>query len=238
MLLDVMFNRTELEKCEINHHIVFVADVLRATTVMIAALTNGAKAILPQKNGASARGLYNELLEQGIPALLCGEKDGFKIAGYDLGNSPSEYTPEMVKGKTIVHLTTNGTKTLAAAASALSVFIVSFGNIGATAKRILELYDVSPEVLLIGSGREERYCLEDTVCLGGVITYLLETSDKDFDLTDSAVTAVDLFHLYRNRLLDMARLSAHGKYLESVGLGADLPECVKVDTSTLTPEMR
>ncbi len=238
MLLDVLFSRNELKAMDLEKSVVVVADVLRATTVMIEALQHGAVSILPQENDATARGVYTVLQEQGIPVLLGGEKDGFKRKGYDLGNSPLEYAPEVVRGKTLVHLTTNGTKALVAASAAQAVYIASFNNVSAVADTIVEREASIPSVLFVVAGRLERYCLEDTVCLGAIITRILERSSQKMQLTDSAITAADLYSLYKDRLLEMVQRCTHGRYLEEVGLGEDLPACVQVDTREIVPEMR
>jgi 2-phosphosulfolactate phosphatase len=61
--------------------------------------------------------------------LLCGEKDGIKIQGYDLGNSPLEHTTEVVKDKTIILNTTNGTKAIKRSGLAQKIIIGSFLNL-------------------------------------------------------------------------------------------------------------
>lgn len=236
MILDVVLLWNELEKRDMQRSVVVVADVLRATTVMVQALENGARCIIPQASNTEASGLYTVLQEQGIPVLLCGEKEGFRRPGYDLGNSPLEFTPETVDGKTIVHLTTNGTRALRASADAKEIVIAAFSNIQAVAEHLKETEDAD-SILFVVSGKEGNYCIEDTVCLGGILTALIDPPGQGFELTDAARTAVDLYTLYGERLLDMIQQSNHGRYLLQIGLEADLPECIKVNTSKLVPKM-
>ncbi len=238
MQLDVAFTWNELVDRDLSRHTVVVADVLRATTVMVTAMANGAQAIIPKGSDESARELFTILQEQGIPVLLSGEKEGFKLEGYDLGNSPREFSENLVKRKTVVHFTTNGTKALATVAKAGRAYIATFSNRRAVGDRLNELRDREDvSVLLVSSGREGNYCLEDTVCLGSIASTLLEPPDGSVILTDAARSAVDLFELYSGRLLDMVHQCDHGRYLEKVGLGEDLAECVKFDTSDIVPEM-
>ncbi len=178
------------------------------------------------------------MIEQGESVLLCGEKEGFKREGYDLGNSPLEFTPERVAGKSIIHLTTNGTRALVAASQAQETLIVSFANLSAIARYLRNMDAHVDRIVGVVSGHEGSYCLEDTVCLGGVMTALLEPPGRIFTITDAARSAVDLYQLYRARLLDMARQCFHGRNLEEIGLGSDLPECVKVDTTDIVPRMK
>lgn len=238
MQLDVAFYWTNLPNQDLSRSVVIVADVLRATTVMVTALANGARAIIPQDCDEEARRVHAELKQQGIPALLSGEKKGFKREGYDLGNSPAEFSPDRVAGKTIVHMTTNGTRALVAASKAKEIGIVSFINLSAVARRLRTLDADVERIIGVSSGREGHYCLEDTVCLGGVLSTLLDPPGRDYEITDAARTAIDLYHVYQNRLLEMARLSHHGRYLEEIGLGSDLSECVRVDTADIAPVMR
>lgn len=238
MKFDLLFTWHELSNRKLENSIVAVADVLRATTVMIRALQNGARAVMPQPSEESARDMYTLLNEQGLPVLLCGEKDGLKREGYDLGNSPREFTAEAVNGKTLIQLTTNGTRALSAARHAKKVFIAAFSNMSALASRLKQYQGEADEILFVVSGREGMYCLEDAVCLGGVIANMIEPPGVFTDVTDAARTAVDLYHMYQGNLLNMVNTSVHGRYLDEIGLGEDLPECVKVDTSVLTPEMK
>ncbi len=93
--------------------------------------------------------------------MLGGERDGVRIRAaqtggidFDFGNSPREYTPEKVRGKTMVSTTTNGTRALRACAGAKTVLAASFLNLGATAEFIRKLQPA--EVLLVCAGTRER----------------------------------------------------------------------------------
>ncbi|MBN2328409.1 MAG: 2-phosphosulfolactate phosphatase [Candidatus Omnitrophica bacterium] len=238
MQLDAALTWADLPKQDLSKTVVFVADVLRATTVMTTALANGARAVLPQPSDKDARRLFTLLIEQGAGVLLCGEKEGYKREGYDLGNSPKEFLPAVVSGKTIIHLTTNGTRALAAASGAKRTYAASFANLSAAARRLQNLEDDVERIVGVVSGREGNYCIEDMVCIGGVFASMLAPPGRDYSITDAARTAVDLYQLYRGSLLDMVRQCFHGRYLEEIGLGDDLPECVKVDSTDIAPVMR
>src|SRR3989454_9086654 len=86
---------------------VVVIDVLRATTTVVAALANGAKAVIPAATSEEAVRLASNLEKDGV--LLAGERQGLKIEGVALGNSPGGMTPAAGAGKTLVLSTTNGT---------------------------------------------------------------------------------------------------------------------------------
>ncbi|MFB3785838.1 MAG: 2-phosphosulfolactate phosphatase [bacterium] len=238
MLLDVALTWKELPDRDLSNAVVVAADVLRATTVMTAALANGAVAIHPQDSDEHARACYNRLAARGIPVLICGEKEGYKRPGYDLGNSPREFTSTAVAGQTLVHLTTNGTRALVAASKARGVLILSFPNLTAVTNALRNVESGIESIVFTVSGKEGRFCLEDAVCLGGVIAGLLEPPGRGYEITDAARAAVDLYYLYKDQLLNMVQQCEHGRYLLRIGLGDDLPECVKVDNTPIVPFMQ
>ena len=157
-----------------------VFDVLRATSTFVTALQNGAKAVVPVSEIAEALAFKNS--EFGIRnsefVLLGGERDGVRIRAaqtggvdFDLGNSPREYTPEKVRGKTIVSTTTNGTRALRACAGAKTILAASFLNLLATARFIEKLQPM--QNLLVCAGTRENTALEDALAAGAFCEMLL-----------------------------------------------------------------
>src|SRR5512147_1685269 len=88
---------------------VVVIDVLRTSTTMAAGLANGAREIIPTEDAAAAGRIGRGSKGQ---SLLCGERNGKIIEGFDLGNSVKEYTAKNVAGKTLIFSSTNGTAAL------------------------------------------------------------------------------------------------------------------------------
>ncbi len=152
-----------------------VFDVLRATSAFVTALHNRAKAIVPVSEISEALARRQKQPD----VLLGGERNGVRIRAaqtggvdFDLGNSPREYTPEKVRGKTIVSTTTNGTRALRAGAGAKTVLAASFLNLAATAQFLRQL---SPtRVVLVCAGTRENTALED-VLAAGALCEILET---------------------------------------------------------------
>jgi 2-phosphosulfolactate phosphatase len=183
MKLEVILSPKELPalaKRDLRHAVCVVFDVLRATSTFVTALHHGAKAIVPVSEIAEALALRRQQPD----ILLGGERDGVKIrAGqtggidFDLGNSPREYTPEKVRGKTIVSTTTNGTRALRACAGAKTVLAASFLNLAATAKFVRE--QQSTEVLLVCAGTRENIATEDVLAAGELSELLLNTLSLD-----------------------------------------------------------
>jgi len=150
-----------------------VFDVLRATSAFVTALHNGAKAIVPVSEIAEALASRRKQPD----ALLGGERDGVRIRAaqtggtdFDLGNSPREYTPEKVRGRTIVSTTTNGTRALRACASGKTVLAASLLNLGATAEFIKKLQPA--EVLLVCAGTRDEKADEDVLAAGALCELL------------------------------------------------------------------
>jgi hypothetical protein len=116
--LEVLFAPAEyasLNQHDLRQTVCVVFDVLRATSTMVAALDNGAAAIVPVADIAEAL----DLRRREPDVLLAGERNGLRIQGdltggieFDLGNSPREFTRARVEGRTIVMTTTNGTRAL------------------------------------------------------------------------------------------------------------------------------
>ena len=150
-----------------------VFDILRATSTFVTALHHGAAAIIPVSEISEAIACRQRQPD----VLLAGERNGIKISAaqsrgvdFDFGNSPREFRPEKVRGKTIVSTTTNGTRALQACAAAKIVLAASFLNLSATAKFLNHL---KPEtILLICAGTGEGVALEDVLAAGALADLL------------------------------------------------------------------
>jgi 2-phosphosulfolactate phosphatase len=164
-----------------------VLDILRATSSMITALANGAEQILPVATIEEALAAKAEHPE----ALLCGERDGLRITAvqtggteFDLGNSPREYTAEIVAGKTLISTTTNGTRALRACANAEQTLVASFLNLTATTDY---LRTAKPnQLVIVCGGTYEEAALEDTLAAGAIADALWEKYDECDDATQTA----------------------------------------------------
>jgi len=164
--------------------------------------------------------------------LLAGEREGLRIGkeltggiDFDLGNSPREFTPETVAGKTIVMTTTNGTRALRACARAQRVLIGSFLNLKATANWLAREH---PEhLLIICAGTFEQTALEDVLGAGALCDLLWQRADES-GISDSARMARQLYQLAQNDLLSAAEQSRNGRRLLSrPELRDDVPFCLQ-----------
>lgn len=218
-----------------------VIDVLRACTTVSHALRNGAKSAVPAQEVEEATKLLASLDRKST--LLCGERNGLKIKGFDLGNSPLEYIESVVSDKTLIMASTNGTPAMARASAARAQILCSFVNIGLVAEAIgvsKKGAGAKSDIAVVCSGRNGTMALEDVVC-GGMLVHLLEGAalvDLRDGANDGAVAARDLYIKYSGALEDMVRGCTHGRYLESIGFGPDLRVCSKVDSVPILPAVR
>ncbi len=107
-----------------------VIDVIRASTTITTALSHDAEAVYPVETVDEARALSDTF--ETVP-LLGGERGGVRIDGFNLGNSPREYTPAEVRHRRIVFTTTNGTAAIAACREAAEILIGGLVNRSAVA---------------------------------------------------------------------------------------------------------
>ncbi len=212
---------------------IVVIDVLRATSAMVQALSEGAVEIIPVRTAEEAFERARH-----YPAgttLLGGEQDTRCIAGFDLGNSPREYRAERVRGKRLIMRTTNGTQAFGLIPSGADVIILSFFNMEATARTCCER---GRDLLLFPSGDEGRFALEDSVCGGMLIDLIREKSRGCVTLTDASVCLHALYEKFRSDLVEAFYLSRHGKELIHVGLEEDLHYCAQVSIMDVVPFYR
>ncbi len=229
MRVRVRFTVPEVDPAELGGATAVVIDVLRATSTVTAALAAGARGIYPVASTEEALRLVQSLGRD--DTLLCGERKGARIEGYDLGNSPGEFTPELVDGKRVVMDTTNGTPALLAVAEADRVVATCFANIAATAAALHDAADV----LVVCAGSEDAFALEDAVCAGALVSALGGPGRHAFD--DGARAAYVLASRWRVDPEFLAGTSA-GQGLIGLGLEADVRWCAQRDVVDLVPEMR
>jgi 2-phosphosulfolactate phosphatase len=225
MKLDCYLVPSEVTESTLKGRVVVIIDVLRSCTTIAYALLNGAEKIIPAGTVEAATKLMSSL--DRASTLLCGERDGKKVSGFDLGNSPLEYTREAVAQKTLVFASTNGTKLMSREIKAEEQLICSFVNAGKVIER-LGLRSAEPVILC--SGTSGKFSMEDSVCAGMVAQGLMKVSPQAWDLNDAAKAAVALYEKWGNDIFKMVSESSHGKYLLELGFSLDLEVCSRVDS--------
>jgi 2-phosphosulfolactate phosphatase len=211
--------------------VVVVIDVLRATTTIVHALAAGCVSVRPCANVEEARELADSLPAGKV--LLGGEREGLPLAGFDLGNSPREYTPARCSGLTLVLTTSNGTRALLHAAQAERVLAASFVNYSATCEQLRR--EARP-VHVLCAGDAGTVSLEDTLLAGALVEFF--AGREDIFLNDAARLAWDCFEHHGRHVEDALRLGAGGARLLSLGYDDDVRAAARVDLFHLTPELR
>jgi 2-phosphosulfolactate phosphatase len=220
-----------------------VFDVLRATSTFVTALHHGAQAIIPVSEIAEALEIKNSqfAIRNSQFVLLGGERNGVRISAngidFDLGNSPREYTPEKVCGKTIVSTTTNGTRALRACANAQTVLAASFLNLNATAEFLRQ--NRFENILLVCAGTGENPADEDILAAGALVDALLPGKDTHSKRTDSAIAArAAYFQAVQTGLEKKIALSENGARLLAIPkLRDDVAFCLQRDVFPLIAKM-
>jgi 2-phosphosulfolactate phosphatase len=230
--------------------IVVVIDVLRATTTIIHALAAGATQVLPCLEVEEARLLAKTLATK---VVLGGERAGGKIAGFDLGNSPLEYTPQAVGGKTLVFTTTNGTRAMNRCKSARRVLIGGFVNLSAICRELMG----AQEIALLCAGTDGQVTREDALFAGAVVEDLVgqdlscQRSTPSaasagqvlpYLLNDQAEIAADAWRsavrdLTHNPLSRILRDSRGGRNLIGIGQENDIDLAAQIDKFDIVPEL-
>lgn len=211
---------------------VAVIDVLRATSTIITAIANGCIGLLPVGSPATARKEADRLAEK--KPLLGGERRGLKIQGFDLGNNPTEYTPQTVAGRTIIFCTTNGTRALLRAAEACLILVTAFLNVSAVVDRISQETDL--DWMIFCAGSRARFSWEDFTC-AGIILQELELKEVTMEMGDGARAARELVRKTAGRGPGLL-LGSHASYLRGLGLGGGVDFCASLDVFNLVPTYR
>lgn len=233
-LLPQLASGFELRDCT-----AIVIDVLRATSVIATALKNGAAKIVACETIEDARRLAAGQGGSGDappPALLCGERGGVQIDGFDLGNSPAEYTPDVVRGKTIVMTTTNGTRALAAVNAAPRVIVASLLNLAAVTHHVAD----ENNVLVVCAGTDGEISSEDVLAAGAIVAAIDETQTIESmndqariaqhfwnDTTRQGAEASDI-----TKSLDASR---GGRNLHKLGYEADIARAANINSIDQVP---
>jgi 2-phosphosulfolactate phosphatase len=230
--LDVFFGAQQMTPADVQGRVVLVIDVLRASTTVAVALANGARAVIPFESSDEVVARAKQFEREDV--LLAGERRMHAIDGFDLGNSPREYTRDVVEGKTVLLTTTNGTVALAGIQGARDVLIASYVNYSAVSAMIRAAARGAADVAIVCAGRDRQFALEDAACAGrfsrGVTKRLANVR-----LNDAAQACCLMDKRYGDRLDRLFEDSEHGRALAEAGFAEDLAVCASVDSHPVIP---
>jgi len=210
-----------------------VVDVLRASTTISSALANGAVCVVPVLSVDEARAAAVRPGMKG--AVLGGERGGVRIEGFDLGNSPAEYTTERVNGRRIIFTTTNGTAALLHSGRASRILVGSFSNLGAVCAAVAD--DPRP-VHIVCAGTRDEVSLDDCFVAGAMVERLMTAGRRPVS-DDSALICLcawrDAMRPGGPGLVEAMRASRGGKGLVNIGFERDVEFCAALDSTPVVP---
>lgn len=231
MRIDVYYTPLGLNAGDLAGRAVVVIDVLRATSSIVTALANGARAVVPAASSDEAVRLTANLEKGGF--VLAGERRSLKIAGFGLGNSPREMTPDAVAGKTVYLATTNGTPALVAAQGGDPVLVAAAVNFSAVAERARALFVERGSLVIICAGREKQFAMEDAYTAGRLIKAIRKGVRK-LALNDAGQVALDLV-AQQGGWQDAFAATDAARQLVEAGLADDIAFCAQPDRVSVLP---
>lgn len=229
MQIDVIPYASAIRPDLVQNRTVVVIDVLRASSVMITALANGARGFVPVRTIEEAHKIATAYSPDEI--LLAGERDTKLIDGFHLGNSPLDYTPEKIKNKVIILTTSNGTKALNQLDGAKKVLIGGFLNRGAVVQRLLG----QEEVVFVCSGTNNNFSMDDAMCAAALTDHMMKY--KSLHLSDMARTLHKAYQSESGNLKRLLNDCYHLNLLISNGFESDVDYCLQENILSNVPEM-
>ena len=232
MRIDVFFGANQFTGSDVAGRVVAVIDVLRASTTVAVALANGAKAVVPFDSSEDAVTRAKQFERREVK--LAGERKMHAIPGFDLGNSPREFTREVVEGKTVLFTTTNGTGTLTAVQGARDVIVASYVNFSAVLAMLRAAARSGTDISIICAGRDRQFSLEDAACAGRYARYIARRL-PEASMNDAALASTMIDRRYGENLGRLFTESNHGRALAEAGYDEDLVICATVDAYPVIP---
>lgn len=221
--IDVCLSPELIHLYNLENTIVVVVDIFRATSCMVTAFAHGVATIYPVATIEEC----SKLQAKGY--LAAAERDAHKVEGFELDNSPFSYMAENIKGATIAVTTTNGTLAISKSKSAEKVIIGAFLNIETVARY---LKSQPFDVLIHCAGWKGKPNLEDTLFAGALIDLL----QNDYEIAeDSALMALKLYDLKKDRMEAAVANSSHVKRLQKLGIQKDISFCLQRNLYNILP---
>ncbi|HMA20450.1 MAG TPA: 2-phosphosulfolactate phosphatase [Gemmatimonadaceae bacterium] len=231
MKLDVFMSPGEIAPGDVQGRVVAVIDVLRASTCIAVALTNGARTVVPVEDVDEAITRSKQFDRSEV--RLAGERKMVAIPGFDMGNSPLEFTQEAVNGRTVLITTTNGTRALLALQGARDIVVASYVN-HAAVSAMLRAAARSNDISIVCAGTEGHFSLEDAACAGRYVRSISQHGSS-MTVNDAAHACALIDGKYGDNIAEIFKDSRHGQALAEAGFGDDLVACAEVDSHPVVP---
>jgi len=230
--IDVLFGAASVATADVAGRVVAVVDVLRASTTIATALSNGARAVIPFESPDDV--VTRAKAFERSDVRLAGERKMLPIPGFDLGNSPRQFTREAVEGKTVLITTTNGTTAITNTQGARDVVIASYVNYTAVLTMLRTALRGGTDIAIVCAGRDRQFALEDAGCAGRFVNNVSKRM-AGIVLNDAAQACALIDRKYADQVQRLFEASEHGRSLRDAGFGDDLAACAAVDSYPVIP---
>ena len=249
MKINVISTAQQAQGIDFSGKTAVVIDVLRATSVITAALDNGAREVVPVCSIEEAESLFAP--SDATMTLRGGERNAVKIEGFDLGNSPLEYKKKVVEGKTLILTTTNGTNAINHAKGADEVVLACFRNAEAVAEYVFGRlprcdsptslgvglsHCSSRDVVIVCAGTESQFSLDDGLCTGMIIELLKQKTEVELD--DLGLLLNRFYNESKGNLLNALSGCYHLKRLFALGFYDDIKFCLETNCVATVPVLK
>lgn len=231
MNIDVVISAQHIKPEKFKDRIVVVIDVLRATSVMVTALNNGCDKIIPVKEIEEA--VYIASKDRNN-YLLGGERGGIKIDKFDFSNSPLDYSEDIVRGKSLIMTTTNGTRAIKNSEEAEKIFIGALINGRVVAEKLAKL---NKDVTFVNAGTDGEFSMDDFITSGYIINCLRDIMKNQCTLTDIAKTS-EYVYINNPSIISFVKDALHYKRMKELKYHEDLRYCLSKDLVNIVPEYK
>jgi 2-phosphosulfolactate phosphatase len=194
-----------------------VVDVMRATSTIAQALASGYRRVLCCAEIDDALRLREEL---GDEAITGGEREAKRIDAFDAGASPREFREP--RAETLILSTTNGTRSIVAAAVACDeVVLGALLNLDAVAAHARA---GGEDLIVLCAGYKGVFAIDDAYCAGRILRLV------EGDGTDAAIAA-ELVADRFPRAIDGINARTYGP----PGLEEDIAWCAQESVLDIVP---
>jgi len=230
--LDICLSPKLIDNYELDNTAIVIIDVVRASTTICTALSYGVEHLIALDDVEATRKLKND------DYIIAGERNGDKIDGFDLGNSPISFMDrKMLEGRKLAMTTTNGTRTLHVAKEAADKFKdaeILIGTFVNYSKIRQYLAMSNKNALLVCSGWKGNLSVEDTIFAGKLADDLMKYGKYEF-MTDGPNHAVLIYEQAKTNLFDFIMDYSARFRGKASQLSQDIRYCVKEDVAEVLP---
>jgi 2-phosphosulfolactate phosphatase len=228
--LRVLMTRQEIVPERLAGATAVVIDVFMATTTLLNILENGARDVYPVADLEEADEVRAKLDTSSL--LRGGEQDAARIVGYDHGPFPEEYAPEVVGGKDVIFVTTNGTRAIADVSPADTVLLGTLRNAAAVAHHLEA--SGKDSIYLVCAGAGGRFNIEDFI---GAATVLSRMDVEGYRLNDGALLALDFAERHEENVYETLKRSRAGRWFVENDRMDAFDFVADIGASELVPEV-